>query len=84
MSTLTLRGCDEELTRALKLASEREGRSVNKVILETLNTALLGFGRKERRHHDLDRLAGTWTGEDAAAFEKAVAGFETPDGELWS
>lgn len=35
------------------------------------------------RFHDLDHLAGTWSAEDLAEFEAAVADFEKIDEELW-
>ena len=35
------------------------------------------------RHHDLDHLAGTWTKEEAAGFDKIVMSFRTIDPDLW-
>jgi hypothetical protein len=34
-------------------------------------------------HHDLDALAGTWTAEDASAFDAATAKSRKIDAELW-
>ena len=34
-------------------------------------------------HHDLDHLAGTWSEEDAAEFDKATEIFQQVDEELW-
>lgn len=84
MTNLTLRGCDEELARALKTASRRRGLSVNRLILETLREKLVGEGKNHRRHDDLDHLAGTWSDEEAAAFERSTAGFEELDASLWA
>lgn len=83
MSTLTLRGCDEELDRALKEASRRQGVSVNRLVLQTLREKLLGAGKKPRRYDDLDALAGTWTNAEAAQFNEAVRNFGKIDDELW-
>jgi len=83
MANLTLRGCNEELARALKSASKRRGFSVNRLILETLEEKLLSKGNTRHRHDDLDHLAGTWSQEEAAAFEQSVAGFEELDSSLW-
>ncbi len=83
MSTLTLRGCGSELDRMLKDESKRRGVSVNRLILDTLQEALLGAGKKPRRYRDLDDLAGTWTAAEAEQFDAAVAGFGEIDGELW-
>lgn len=84
VTNLTLRGCDEELARALKTTSTRRGLSINRLILETLRDRLLGEGSARRRHDDLDHLAGTWSEEEAAAFERATAGFEEVDASLWA
>ncbi len=35
-------------------------------------------------YHDLDSLAGTWTAEDAAAFNTATQPLEAIDPELWT
>jgi hypothetical protein len=34
-------------------------------------------------YHDLDALAGTWSEEDAAEFDRATASFRQIDEELW-
>jgi len=83
MSTLTLRGCDEDLDTALKEASHRRGVSVNRLILDTLRDALMGKGKKPRRYNDLDALAGTWSTAEAAKFDTALQDFENIDPELW-
>ena len=84
MANISLRGCDEELSRAMKQASARKGFSVNRLILETLRENLLGANVKKRRHDDLDHLAGTWTEEEGRIFALAVAEFERIDEDLWT
>ena len=84
MANISLRGCDEELSRAMKQASARKGFSVNRLILETLRENLLNSNVKKRRHDDLDRLAGTWTEEEARTFDLTVADFEKIDADLWT
>lgn len=44
--------------------------------------ALIG-GKKNRKYHDLDSLAGTWTAAEAAEFDASVNVFESVDPELW-
>lgn len=83
MKTITLRGCDEELARALAEAGEREGKSVNRVILETLRAGLLRQPPRRRRHTDLDQLAGTWTEAERESFDRAISDFELIDPEEW-
>jgi plasmid stability protein len=83
VANLTLRGCDEELTRALKEASARRGLSVNRFVLETLRESLLGRGKKPRRYDDLKALVGTWSVAEAEAFDMVTEDFERIDPELW-
>ena len=45
---------------------ENSGESTSEVELH-------GARRAGERHHDLDALAGTWTEEDWAEFERALA-----------
>jgi len=84
MKNLTLRGCDDDLALALKKTSKQRGVSVNRLILETLREKLLNSGKARYRHDDLDHLAGTWSEEEAAAFEHATAGFEEIEEALWA
>jgi len=84
MKNLTLRGCDEDLALALKKTSAQRGMSINRLILETLREKILDEGKSRHRHDDLDHLAGTWTAEEAAAFERSIAGFEEIDNSLWA
>ncbi len=83
MANISLRDCDDELKRALKRRSAEKGMSVNRLILDILRNALLGNTRKPRRHEDLDALAGTWTTEEAAAFDRAVSEFGEIDETQW-
>ena len=48
---------------------------MNKTVIRLLLqvTGLAGRERDERRFHDLDHLAGTWTREEAAEFDRALA-----------
>jgi hypothetical protein len=39
--------------------------------------------RKRTRYRDLEALAGSWTKEEAAAFEKHLAAQRKIDRELW-
>lgn len=83
MATITVRTTDEALEKALKEQSKRRGLSVNQLIVQTLQDALLGRGKKPRRYDDLDALAGSWSVAEAAAFDASLGDFEAIDGELW-
>jgi plasmid stability protein len=84
MATMTLRGIDERIAGALKERAKKEGTSVNSVTIRILKE-FLGLEKKKRGvlYDDLDHLAGTWSQQDAAEFERATAVFETVDKNMW-
>ena len=84
MGTMTLRGIDERIAGALKERARKEDSSVNTVMLRILKESL-GLEKKKRSvlYDDLDHLAGTWSDQDAAEFERATAVFEAVDKDMW-
>jgi hypothetical protein len=84
MTTLSIRGLDDQALAGLKARAAREKASVNSVVLNLIDE---GLGRKpaatRHRHNDLDALAGTWSDEDLSTFSEATAGFEAVDPALW-
>lgn len=85
MSNLSVRGLEPETLAALKALATREGSSVNALVLRLIER---GLGRDSaklarRRHDDLDALAGSWTAEEAAAFDASTGDFEAIDPDLW-
>ncbi len=84
MTTLSIRGLDDQALAGLKARAAREKASVNSVVLNLIDE---GLGRKpvaaRQRHNDLDALAGTWSDKDLSAFSEATAGFEAVDPALW-
>ncbi len=86
MKQLTVRGVKNDLHNALKSEAARRGMSVNRVVLALLREAVgLANGSQQRRvvFDDLDRLAGTWTDEEAAKFESELASQRVIDAGLW-
>jgi plasmid stability protein len=75
---LTIRGVSEELGSRLRHASRTKGQSVNATVLEILAAAV---GVDERR----SRLARyvTWSQEDLAELDQALAAQRTLDDPLW-
>ncbi len=75
---LTIRGVSEEVGTRLKRVSRAKGQSVNATVLEILATAV---GVDERR----SRLARyvTWSSEDLAEFNQALAAQRSIDDPLW-
>ena len=85
MKTITLRGIDEELEKALRtVARETGSRSLNATVLHVLRESL-GLTKRRRHdvHHDLDHLAGTWSDAERKEFEEATALLGRVDKDLW-
>ena len=75
---MTIRGIPEEVAGKLLRLSRERGRSVNTTVLEILSQAVGMDARRER----LARYA-TWTSEDLAQVEDAVAAQRLIDDSLW-
>lgn len=85
MPNLSIRGLETADLVALKALAARESSSVNTTVLRLLSQGLgKTQGKPEpRRFDDLDALAGTWSAQEADAFAKATAGFESIEPALW-
>ncbi|MFN8222888.1 MAG: hypothetical protein U0R50_06505 [Gaiellales bacterium] len=80
MRHLTVRNVSDELSAALQEEKRTRGRSLNQVVLDLLEQAV---GLDRRRTNGLASLAGAWSADEQAAFERAVAETERIDEELW-
>jgi hypothetical protein len=74
------------LRAALAREAKRRGLSLNRAVLALLSEAT-GIARADRaamvEHDDLDALAGSWSDEDADAFDAALAAQRQIDPKLW-
>jgi len=68
--TITLRNLPEEVEKAILETSKREGISLNKATLRLLQASLR---KPAARNTDFDESFGTWTTEEADAFDAALA-----------
>ena len=75
---LTVRGVPDEVGKRLEGLSRAKGQSVNRTVLEILESAVGGDERRRR----LERYA-TWSRADLAEFEATVAAQRRIDDELW-
>jgi plasmid stability protein len=85
MATMSIRGLDEKTLGSLKRRAEREGSSVNSLVVRLLQQEN-GTQKKPaalQEFDDLDTLAGTWTRRQARAFERDTAAFSEVDPALW-
>lgn len=84
MANISVRGVEDKALRKLKETARRRGISLNRLIADMLNE---GTGGKQTvapiEHDDLDRLAGTWSAQDAREFQEATTTFAQVDEELW-
>jgi hypothetical protein len=85
MKATTVRNLPPEVARAIRERAAKGRTSSNRAIIDLLETAIGGRRAKKTQngHHDLDRLAGTWSKEEAAAFEAALRGQHAIDPEIW-
>ena len=82
MRHLTVRNVPPELGERLLEEKRARGRSLNQTVLDLLAQAV-GIAAGGRRSNGLGQLAGTWSVEEQAEFDRAVADLETIDAELW-
>ena len=82
MTQLTIRNLPPALEQRLRSQAAQTGTSLNKTVVSLLEEAT-GLEPVVRPKRDLSDLAGHWTEEEAAEFERAVEPFEHIDEELW-
>lgn len=84
MKAVTLRNLPPSLDRTIRQRAKKKGVSVNKVVIRLLQEHL---GESEKRpvhrYHDLDELAGSWSKQEAEAFERTLAKQRAIDPEMW-
>ena len=86
MKVVTVRKIPRELARAIERRARAGRTSVTKAVIGLLEEAA-GLTRKDGegpRHHDLDALAGSWTGEETAAFNRALQAQRGIDPDVWA
>ena len=86
MNQLTVRGFDDELSDRLRGLARREGISLNQAALRLLRKGAGltdGGGSRAKVRSSLDDLFGSWTAEEADAFDAAIEDFEVIDEEMW-
>lgn len=82
MKAVTLRNVPPDLADRLEKEAASSGTSMNKTVIRLLERAM-GTGKRKRRHHDLDHLAGSWSAEEAQALERELERQRRVDPELW-
>ncbi|MHB8167513.1 MAG: FitA-like ribbon-helix-helix domain-containing protein [Sulfuricella sp.] len=85
MATMSIRGLDDQALSRLKNQAEQEGSSLNSLVLRLLQgTDTSNRPNALKIFDDLNALAGTWSDEEAQAFERNTAAFSEIDAALWN
>ena len=84
MKTITLRSIPSEVRRLIERTAAETGLSLNRTVIRLLREKIEGEdGRREQVFHDLDHLAGAWSTEAAAEFDRSLSEQREIDTELW-
>ena len=85
LKQITIRSIPDEITKTVRKEAARKGVSLNKAIISLLEKAVSGKPEQKKRtlYHDLDHLAGIWSREESAEFEKNLKTQRKVDSELW-
>jgi len=84
MATMSIRGLDDKALSRLKRQAEREGSSLNSLVVRLLqDTGAPIQSNALRKFDDLDHLAGTWSADEASEFERNTSPFAEVDASLW-
>ena len=76
----TVRGVSGYLDKALRQRAKEEGKSLNTVLLDSLELTAEAL-RQPIGHHDLDKLIGTW--QEDPEFEQYLAAQSQVDEDMW-
>jgi hypothetical protein len=84
VKAITVRNLPPRLAQAIRQRARERGLSFNKAVITMLEESVGVTGQERRReHHDLDHLFGTWTIEEAEAFDADLREQRRVDPELW-
>ncbi len=83
-TAITLRNLPPKVARAVREKARRERLSLNKAVIRLLEEAA-GVTPESNRvvHHDLDRFFGTWTKDEADAFDRTLREQRPIEPEMW-
>lgn len=82
MASITLHKLDPELEKRLRSEAKNLNLSLSRTAQKILKESLCPEGHA-RKKNDFSDLAGTWTAEEAAEFEKNTKEFSIIDEEMW-
>jgi hypothetical protein len=85
MNAISIRGLDDAAVLRIKEQAQREGISMNALMVRLLETSA---GTRAARgapmvYDELDALAGSWTAAQVSSFGRLTAAFSEVDPALW-
>lgn len=82
---ITIRHLDDASAEWIEEQASQLGTDRETIVVQLIHRGIDLEQKKAQlpRYHDLDALAGNWSEEDAAEFERATASFRQVDEELW-
>lgn len=86
MKTITVRRLEPSLAKKLKQMANKEGKSVNQLVIDTIKQ-YLGV-KKEKRftvvYHDMDHIFGRWSDEEFEQIQGKIDSERKVEKELWA
>ncbi len=84
MNPITVRNLPPKVAKAIRDKARQERLSMNKAVVKLLEEATGGEQASGRLiHHDLDRFFGTWTKEQANAFDRTLRQQRQVEPGMW-
>ncbi len=85
MKTITVRRLEPSLAKKLKQVANKEGKSVNQLVIDTIKQYL---GMKKRKrftevYHDMDHIFGRWSEEEFEQIQGKIDSERKVEKELW-
>jgi len=84
MAQITLRGMEPEMEQEIRRIAQKNGKSLNRVILDMIYQ-YTGFKKKEKKSlsDSLKKLAGSWSEKDASEFLDSIKSCDQINEEMW-
>ena len=84
MGAITVRNLPPGVARAVRERAKREHLSLNKTVVKLLEEATgMSSNVRPTIHEDLDHFFGTWSDEEATAFDEALREQRQIAPEMW-
>lgn len=87
MTTITIHNLPESLERKLRDQAKRKKQSINQTVKDLIEAGLspsYSALRREQNRELFKKFFGTWTKEEAEAFDKAVECFNVINADDWA